>query len=65
LVEVRDDSGRRVHSGHLQAEGADMAPFQGSLELAQATTHGGILMLTGDTGAGPVPDMTIVRIRFR
>lgn len=65
LVEVRDDSGRRLHSGHLQAEGVDMAPFQGSLELAPATTRGGILMVTGDTGAGPVPDMTIVRIRFR
>lgn len=65
LVEVMDDSGRRLHSGHLQAEGVDMTPFQGSLELAPATTRGGILMLTGDTGAGPVPDMTIVRIRFR
>ena len=65
LVEVRDDSGRRLHSGHLQAEGVDMAPFQGSLELTPATTHGGILMVTGGSGAGPVPDMTIVRIRFR
>ena len=64
LVEVRDDAGRRLYSGHLQAGFPDLTPFEARLSLGSPTTRGGILVLSGDRGAGPVPDMAVVRIGF-
>lgn len=64
LVEVRDDSGRRLFAGNVQAGSSDLTPFEARLAFTPATTRGGLLVLSGDRGAGPVPDMTILRIGF-
>ena len=64
LVEVRDDSGRRLFAGNLQAGAPDLVPFEARLAFSPATTKGGLLVVSGDRGAGPVPDITMVRIGF-
>lgn len=68
--ELRDDSGRRLHPrpadpGYLMAGATEMAPFEGALAFTRPTTAAGILVISGDTGAGPVANMTVVRVRFR
>lgn len=63
-VEVTDDSGRSLFAGGFQGGAYDVAPFEVSLAFSQPTTQGGLLVLRGATGVGPVPDMTIVRIGF-
>ncbi len=71
LVEIRDDKGKVLHPRPGREEGflttADahqMAPFRGSLAFESPSTPAGILILRGDAGAGPSPDITVVRLRF-
>ncbi|MGH2768746.1 MAG: Gmad2 immunoglobulin-like domain-containing protein, partial [Actinomycetota bacterium] len=66
-VKIADDGGRALHPqpGILMGGATEVAPFSGSLEFDRPAESAGILILTGSQGAeGPVPDQTIVRVRF-
>jgi hypothetical protein len=69
-VVVRDDAGTTLHprpglpEGFVTAGMGALYPFTGELELLPPGTRAGIVIFTGDTGTGAVPDWTIVRIVF-
>lgn len=70
VVEIRDDDGMTLHprpglfEGFVTAGQGELHPFSGELEFLPSKTRAGIVIFTGDTGAGPVPDWTIVRVMF-
>ncbi|MGH9150068.1 MAG: GerMN domain-containing protein, partial [Acidimicrobiales bacterium] len=68
VVEVRDDRGTRVSRGPgfvTTANAYELSAFRGSIELGRPATAAGVVVLAGDSGAGPSPDMAAVRVRFR
>ncbi|MGH2767348.1 MAG: Gmad2 immunoglobulin-like domain-containing protein [Actinomycetota bacterium] len=67
-VRLLDDRVQMLHPtlGVLMGGAMEPAPFSGYLEFEHPNGGTGILILTGSQGAsGPVPDQTIVRVRFR
>ena len=71
LAEVRDDNGTRLSppggSSVLQVlgeAGGGRARLAIGLPFAAPQTPSGIVVLSAGTGAGPTPDMSVVRVRF-
>jgi immunoglobulin-like protein involved in spore germination len=68
VAEIADDNGKKLDppSGNiLQGGAAEPAPFSGTLTFSTPTAPAGTLSLLADTGAGPTPSATIIRIRFQ
>ncbi|MGH2687298.1 MAG: Gmad2 immunoglobulin-like domain-containing protein [Actinomycetota bacterium] len=69
VATVADDAGKDLGPGSpgnvLQGGAMEPAPFSGALAFAEPEAAAGTLTLVGDTGAGPTPSATIVRVRFR
>jgi hypothetical protein len=69
VATVTDDTGKDLGpespGNVLQAGAMEPAAFSGTLAFAEPEAAAGTLTLVGDTGAGPTPSATIVRVRFR
>ncbi len=66
-VEILNDKGVSLHPqpGFVMGGAYEATPFSGKLSFDPPGTPGGIVIVTGDTGAeGPPPDWTIVRVVF-
>lgn len=69
VATVADDSGRDLGpespGNVLQGGAMEPAQFSGALAFAEPEAAAGTLTLVGDTGAGPTPSATVIRVRFR
>jgi hypothetical protein len=68
-VRLQDDNGVQLYPragepGVVQVGAATIEPFEGSIPLQSPSAGAGILIVTGDTGAGPVPTIVVLRVRF-
>jgi hypothetical protein len=66
---IEDDAGNMLlradsQNGILMAGAYEPAPFSGDLRFSPPEAPSGILILSADTGVGPTPAVTIVRLRF-
>ena len=66
VTEVRDDTGKSIYKGFVNAGSTEPAPFDGQISLASAPETGsGILLISSDQGAeGPSSSLSIIRLRF-
>jgi hypothetical protein len=68
-VRLQDDNGVQLYPragelGVLQGGAVDIKPFEASIPLQAPSAGSGILILTGDSGAGPVPAIVVFKVRF-
>jgi hypothetical protein len=72
-TEIRDDQDKFLHPntdpnsdsrGFVMGGSTEVAPFSGKLPFSKPTAPGGVLVMKSDTGAGPTPNCTAVRVGF-
>lgn len=68
-AQIEDDAGNALlradsEDSILMAGAYEPAPFSGQLVFRRPGAPSGILILSADTGTGPTPAISIVRIRF-
>lgn len=68
-AQIKDDAGNTLISADspdriLMAGAYEPAPFSGDLRFGRPEIRSGVLILVADSGTGPTPAITIVRLRF-
>jgi hypothetical protein len=68
-VRLQDDNGVQLYPragepGVVQAGAVTIEPFEASVQFQAPSQEAGILILTGDTGTGPIPAIVVLRVRF-